>query len=446
MTHGMILHQEDEIKKISEEDLNLLKQKVDEAIGRVNEDSSAVSVFCKEKATLAGEALSFYVKQLKRQLSIGLPQESQPYWKLVKKNIHKVENALVELFKIDPGYVYLLAEEYPDSAVWMCQSLALEKVDKLSSQYSLLWIDLLGEKEWRSLAYLSPSVGLQISLELMVHGETKFSPFCFSIQKDKNELSTQYVQLLLKNERRDVQHSANEYLATKNLADNVEWLLENTKAEDNLFSHILVRSDRTAWFRELYINTEQNMDTEMVCWATVLELPEVEDLTGKIEIANEFAHVVFALSGDTSRVADILTYLKSADENTIDQWVNTLYVMFGEQLPLQPNQLGIDIEYDSAINLLVEWWQQSSYGGGSKLRLGKRIHFESSVDVLLSPHIHAELRLWVWKELCIVSRAYFPWSPYLMPEKQMPSLLRFKANAAAKERFNLRSRHAIVGY
>ena len=445
MDQGSILHQDDELQMLSEEDLKLLHLQVEMHTKRVNENSSAVSVFCKEKAILAAESLSFYLKQQQRLLSMGLPQQDQPYWALVQKNILTMEKVLVELFKIDEGYLFGLVDEFPDSVVWMCLSHSLELLKTDCCQYACLWVDTISKKRWNELACLSKAVSLPEVLKLMAQGNHQHSSFSLDVLKNRNELSAQYAKLLIRDAHGDLAVVAHSYLATKNTKDSIEWWLENTSPQSDLFAHLLVRPDRTSWFRQYYLEHKEETHLDLDCWARILDLPEVS-LQEPLDLDNDKTPVIIALSGDTSRVGDILTLLENADEDKIDRWVTCLYLLFGSELPLSPAQLGIDIDYTVAIECLREWWDNLPNSPLSTLRFGHKRDFDSSITVLLSPHIQEEFRIWVWRELCLVSRCYLSWSPILPPQTQYSLITQLKNNLSARENYNLRNRHAIMGY
>ena len=80
------------------------------------------------------------------------------------------------------------------------------------------------------------------------------------------------------------------------------------------------------------------------------------------------------------------------------------------------------------------------------LRFGESLSFDSSIKALQSAEINATFRLWLWRELCVLSRVHFHWHPQLSVQQQSRLLHNISHIDLVRERFNLRGKHAALGY
>ncbi|MGF1806327.1 hypothetical protein L4C31_13845, partial [Aliivibrio sifiae] len=152
------------------------------------------------------------------------------------------------------------------------------------------------------------------------------------------------------------------------------------------------------------------------------------------------------LSGETALVADIVSYMNSLDDIEGMQWCEALFTVYGERLPLLPSAIGSSMDWDYALSLLNQWVYEEKHDSHYPLRLGQRLSFDSSIDALKSPEISANFRTWLWREVCILSRVHFHWHPQLSIQQQSRLLDNISHIDLVRERFNLRGKHAALGY
>ncbi len=445
MNRGMIRHQESvkaELTDLDRQKLNLIIQQDAE---RVITDNTALSCFCMEKSRLAAESAEFYLRQRLQLLKAGMPGEDAPYWQLVNQNLSRLMQVFIALFQLHRGYVFFLSEEYPTVCLWVLTSRQLEEHDAGITQYAISLCDQFQYEQWLNICLHSKSVYFKENLMSVVSCHDQLSCTAFKTLEARHELDPKFVGDIIRRNDGNVIDLSHIYLAKGRNTTSIDWVLEQRAFKQDLFLQLMLRDDRTAWFRRNILPDMQS--PEQKCFAHILTLPEAaDDLT--FDLLAQDADIIVALSGQTERTDEILDLLVAEHSDALtEQWINCLYLLFGERLPVNPAQLGIDIEHDEALVLLQNWWQEcQGMTPPKKIRLGRELCFDSTIAALTSPVLSARLRLWLWRELCIVCRMYVNYSPFAAPGVQNKVIRGISQHSMARERFDLRIRNAVVGY
>lgn len=123
-----------------------------------------------------------------------------------------------------------------------------------------------------------------------------------------------------------------------------------------------------------------------------------------------------------------------------------LYIVFGKRLPVTPQNLGIDFEWHEILEKLKEWVEIGAYRQASPGRLGQPLTLETSIQAMFDTQVSAAFRVWIWRQVCLLTRSYIPWDMAMPVHQQEWNITRLTQNSTASERFNLRNNNAVVGY
>ena len=115
-------------------------------------------------------------------------------------------------------------------------------------------------------------------------------------------------------------------------------------------------------------------------------------------------------------------------------------------LPLTPQDVGVEYEWEEIVDLLNEWVEDEKYIQNLPSRLGYALSFESTLAAMQDANVDVLFRDWLWRQLCIQSRAYAPWDMAMPIHQQDWNFNNLKAAPSASERFNLRNSNAVMGY
>ena len=429
---------------LSDADLDLLRVERDDAIAIMTSIDTAQSHFCIDKSTLAAEAASFYLKQRQRIFNSGFPSSLLPYLTLVKDKLTQLSHVFIELYKIHPGYIYFLKDNYPDVVIWTLLSTGFEQIDKKACLFAITMSDALGVQEWQSIACLAGSEQLAPVSRLLMQSSSVSSSLLFATLQLRGELSSTFALALLNADCIIDKEIVHRYLVTQNVPSSCAWLTEQPVNSANVFEQLLSRVDRGAWFRTVYDPDQAEIPDEMKVFGYILDIPEYTHIA--IDLNSPLAPIMFALKGDSSTANDVITLLSSMDEDTAEPWIVSLYIVFGDKLPVLPSQIGRDIDYALAVTEIQGWWQGISDGLFSSWRYGERPSFDNTLEILASIEVTADFRQWIWNELCVICRGYFPWNSLVNAQHQYAALSKMKGNSIARERYNLRAQYAVMGY
>jgi len=437
-----IINSENNLQRLDDEHLDLLRLELSNAVALVTSIDTSQSRFCIDKSTLAAETASFYLKQRQNIFNSGFPSAQLPYLTLVTQKLTQLNNVFIELYKIDVGYIYFLKDSYPDVALWALLSIGLEKIDNRSSFFAISIADALSEASWKSIASLSDSEGFCAASRILIQSSSIRSSLLFDTLQLRGELSSKFAMTLLSLDCTIDEEIMHRYLVTQNLPSSCDWMVKQPVTPGNVFEHLLSRPDRREWFRtQCYPNVTVD---ELAIFGDILGISEYTH--SAFEPSCPIATVRFALKGDSRDVNQVIAMLSEINEDTGESWIVALYVIFGTQLPVLPSQIGTDIDYSVAVKEIQTWWGERSEIVFSFWRSGDLQNFDNSLNLLASVEVTANFRMWIWKELCVICRGYFPWNSLVKAERQYSVLSKMRSNCVAKERYNVREKNAVVGY
>lgn len=101
---------------------------------------------------------------------------------------------------------------------------------------------------------------------------------------------------------------------------------------------------------------------------------------------------------------------------------------------------------EEIVDLLNEWVEDEKYIQNLPSRLGYALSFESTLAAMQDANVDVLFRDWLWRQICIQSRAYVPWDMAMPVYQQDWNFNNLKAAPSASERFNLRNSNAVMGY
>jgi len=128
------------------------------------------------------------------------------------------------------------------------------------------------------------------------------------------------------------------------------------------------------------------------------------------------------------------------------RWLESLYVMYADELPVNPQDIGISLEWHEVIESLLGWIEAGHHWRDSLIRQNRVLNFDSTLLALKNSQICARYRDWLWKQVCLYTQGYSVWN-VLMPEsEQLDVLHRLEMTPSLRERFNLRETYAALGH
>lgn len=396
--------------------------------------------FLRAKAILAAETASFYIKQQYRFHQNGYPAEDISYLALLATQLSAIEKVFIALFRIHRGFAYVVYDEYPEVLAWLCLSKNIESQSDALALLGISIIDDLDPELAVSLILRSNSNHIHKLLARLIEGNADKSELYYRGLAVKQNVSVSLVKHWLEEEKlpEKMLHS---YLALMNVESSIEWLQESDNVEDSLFESLILKEDRATWFRQQY--SVDSVSSEVVnTYSKLLTLKEFSIF----DIEKEHAVIHFILSGDTELTPLIIEHLIQLDEVDAQLWCEGLFLVYGDAFPFLPSQLGNTIEWQDILHELVEWQEQIDIVKSTPLRMGQELTFDSSIAAMKSPENPSNLREWLWRELCIMSRVHFYWHPQLSLEDQERLFDNIQRIPLVRERFNLRGKHAAVGY
>ncbi len=426
---------------ISDDERNQALSVIDQQITALSQLDSHWLAFCHEKIALANENMGFSLRQWQQAHRRGYPSRDIPYLRLIEKQFAKLSEAYLALYRFAPGLIYELKASAPEIYVWLMLHSSLG--ESLGNVLSAL--DCAGELEanFALLAVTQSNLpGLDAHLVACVEGQVSFAPHCLTWLLERQSVSTSLLKRWLKAALFPARtlHLA---LASFNHSDSIEWLEENAEYDQHLFERLLVKQDRNTWFRRTFGIEQSALESHSAqTYAKLLELKEFMafDVTAKTAVTQ------YALCGETSWTPAVIEHLQGLDEQAGEAWLQALYLVYGDLLPVKPSALGIDYQWSEAVELLTQWQAGPQPVLTLPSRLGFALSFESSLSAMRSSEIDEQLRRWIWRQLCLHCRVYLGWHPMLPVVQQDWLFRKLKETSTAAERFNLRNHHAVVGH
>ncbi|MCF6449966.1 hypothetical protein L1076_00050 [Vibrio sp. MMG022] len=437
-------------QRIGVEHLNapITNQLVESALAKAEKATNELSQlpaswlgFCNEKLSIASESLGFLLKQRVQIHKRGYPSREIEYLKLIERQIKELKQVYLSFYRLTPGLFHQLKNQEPEIYVWLALQNELgSDIDNLLVGLSVL--EELDSNTAMVFVTQSPVEHLDSVMSELIEGNSKTSAFYFECLRVRQALS---VALIKRWHKAEIIRSnlALPLLALQDVEEGIEWINEHANGEQYLFERLITKRDRSTWFRQCFgIDPSGLPSAQVLTFAKLLELKEFESF----DISSSLAPVDFALTGDWKLVPEIIEQLERLEEDEGEVWIQALYVVYGKLLPLTPQEIGVEYEWEEIVDLLNEWLEDDKYVQNLPSRLGYSLSFESTLAAMQDANIDVMFRDWLWRQLCIQSRAYVPWDMAMPIHQQDWNFNNLKAAPSASERFNLRNSNAVMGH
>ncbi|HAS6389429.1 hypothetical protein [Vibrio vulnificus] len=397
--------------------------------------------FCNEKLSIASESIGFLIRQRVQLHKRGYPSRELDYLKLIERQIEEHKQVYLSFYRLAPGLIHQLRSQEPEIYAWlMLQKELGSELDNLLCGLSLL--EELDTKTAMVIVTQSPVELMDSVISELIEGKAKSSPFYFECLRLRQTLSVALIKRWHKSEiiRPNI---ALPLLALQDVEEGIEWINEHANGELYLFERLITKRDRGTWFRQYFgIEPSGVPSAQVLTFAKLLELKEFE----VFDISSSLAPVDFALCGDWKLVPEIIGHLQRLEEHEGEIWIQAMYVVYGKLLPLTPQDVGVEYEWKEVVDLLNEWLEDEKHIQNLPSRLGYALSFESTLAAMQDVNIDALFRDWLWRQICIQSRAYVPWDMAMPVHQQDWNFNNLKAAPSASERFKLRNSNAVMGY
>ncbi|WP_199460394.1 hypothetical protein [Vibrio owensii] len=397
--------------------------------------------FCNEKLSIASESIGFLIKQRIQIHKRGYPSRELEYLKLIERQIEELKQVYLSFYRLAPGLIHQLRGQEPEIYGWlMLQDELGSELDNLLCGLSLL--EALDTKTAMVIVTQSPVEHIDSVMSELIEGEAQSITLYFECLRLRQALS---VALIKRWHKAEVIRSniALPLLALQDVEEGIEWINDNANSEQYLFERLITKRDRGTWFRQCFGIVPSGLPSHQVLtFAKLLELREFE----AFDISSSLAPVDFALSGDWKLVPEIIEHLETLEEDDGETWIQALYVVYGKLLPLTPEDVGVEYEWEEIVDLLNEWVEDEKHVQNLPSRLGYALSFESTLAAMQDANVDVLFRDWLWRQICIQSRAYVPWDMAMPIHQQDWNFNNLKAAPSASERFNLRNSNAVMGY
>ncbi|HDU8576921.1 hypothetical protein NB600_23440 [Vibrio antiquarius] len=397
--------------------------------------------FCNEKLSIASESIGFLIRQRVQIHKRGYPSRELEYLKLIERQIEELKEVYLSFYRLAPGLIHQLRGQEPEIYSWlMLQGELGSELDNLLCGLSLL--EDIDAKTAMVVAVQSPVESMDSTLSELIEGNAASGVFYFECLRVRQTLG---VSLIKRWHKASIISSqvALPLLALQDVKEGIDWLNDNAGSEQYLFERLITKRDRGTWFRQCFgIEPSGLPSAQVLTYAKLLELKEFE----AFDISSPLAPVDYALSGDWKLMPQIIEHLESLEEAEGEIWLQALYVVYGKLLPLTPQDVGVEYEWEEIVDLLNEWVEDEKYIQNLPSRLGYALSFESTLAAMQDANVDVLFRDWLWRQLCIQSRAYVPWDMAMPIHQQDWNFNNLKAAPSASERFNLRNSNAVMGY
>ncbi len=415
--------------------------KAERAVNELSQLPPTWLSFCNEKLSIASESIGFLIRQRVQLHKRGYPSRELDYLKLIERQIEEHKQVYFSFYRLAPGLIHQLRSQEPEIYAWlMLQKELGSELDNLLCGLSLL--EELDTKTAMVIVTQSPVELMDSVISELIEGKAKSSPFYFECLRLRQTLSVALIKRWHKSEiiRPNI---ALPLLALQDVEEGIEWINEHANGELYLFERLITKRDRGTWFRQYFgIEPSGVPSAQVLTFAKLLELKEFE----VFDISSSLAPVDFALCGDWKLVPEIIGHLQRLEEHEGEIWIQAMYVVYGKLLPLIPQDVGVEYEWKEVVDLLNEWLEDEKHIQNLPSRLGYALSFESTLAAMQDVNIDALFRDWLWRQICIQSRAYVPWDMAMPVHQQDWNFNNLKAAPSASERFKLRNSNAVMGY
>lgn len=397
--------------------------------------------FCNKKLSIASESIGFLIKQRVQLHKRGYPSRDLDYLKLIERQIEELKQVYLSFYRLAPGLIHQLRSQEPEIYAWlMLQKELGSELDNLLCGLSLL--EELDVHTAKVIVTQSPVEHMDSVMSELIEGKAKSSPFYFECLRLRQALS---VALIKRWHKAEIirPHIALPLLALQDVEEGIEWINDHANGEQYLFERLITKRDRGTWFRQYFgIEPSGLPSAQVLTFAKLLELKEFE----VFDISSSLAPVDFALCGDWKLVREIIGHLQRLEEHEGEIWIQAMYVVYGKLLPLTPQDVGVEYEWKEVVDLLSEWLEDEKHIQNLPSRLGYALSFESTLAAMQDVNVDVLFRDWLWRQICIQSRAYVPWDMAMPVHQQDWNFNNLKAAPSASERFKLRNSNAVMGY
>ncbi|HAS6250782.1 TPA: hypothetical protein RQL13_000674 [Vibrio vulnificus] len=415
--------------------------KAERAVNDLSQLPATWLSFCNEKLSIASESIGFLIRQRVQLHKRGYPSRELDYLKLIERQIEEHKQVYLSFYRLAPGLIHQLRSQEPEIYAWlMLQKELGSELDNLLCGLSLL--EELDTKTAMVIVTQSPVELMDSVISELIEGKAKSSPFYFECLRLRQTLSVALIKRWHKSEiiRPNI---ALPLLALQDVEEGIAWINEHANGELYLFERLITKRDRGTWFRQYFgIEPSGVPSAQVLTFAKLLELKEFE----VFDISSSLAPVDFALCGDWKLVPEIIGHLQRLEEHEGEIWIQAMYVVYGKLLPLTPQDVGVEYEWKEVVDLLSEWLEDEKHIQNLPSRLGYALSFESTLAAMQDVNIDALFRDWLWRQICIQSRAYVPWDMAMPVHQQDWNFNNLKAAPSASERFKLRNSNAVMGY
>ncbi|EGQ8092633.1 hypothetical protein J7I10_002293 [Vibrio vulnificus] len=415
--------------------------KAERAVNELSQLPPTWLSFCNEKLSIASESIGFLIRQRVQLHKRGYPSRELDYLKLIERQIEEHKQVYLSFYRLAPGLIHQLRSQEPEIYAWlMLQKELGSELDNLLCGLSLL--EELDTKTAMVIVTQSPVELMDSVISELIEGKAKSSPFYFECLRLRQTLSVALIKRWHKSEiiRPNI---ALPLLALQDVEEGIAWINEHANGELYLFERLITKRDRGTWFRQYFgIEPSGVPSAQVLTFAKLLELKEFE----VFDISSSLAPVDFALCGDWKLVPEIIGHLQRLEEHEGEIWIQAMYVVYGKLLPLIPQDVGVEYEWKEVVDLLNEWLEDEKHIQNLPSRLGYALSFESTLAAMQDVNIDALFRDWLWRQICIQSRAYVPWDMAMPVHQQDWNFNNLKAAPSASERFKLRNSNAVMGY
>lgn len=426
---------------ITNQQLDLALEEADRTIEELSALPENWLSFSNEKLLLASESLGFLLRQRVQLHKRGYPGRDNDYLQLIERQIEELKQVYLSFYRLAPGLIHQQKDVEPDLYTWlMFQDEFGNELNNL-----LCGVKYLEELDTTTATLIvthSSLTSLDNVLAELIEGQAKSTSLYFECLRLRQTLSVALIKHWHKSGCIDSE-IAFPVLALQDVEDGVSWINENAQGDQYLFERLITKGDRSTWFRRNFgIDAKHISSPKIKTYAKLLELKEFMEF----DIESPLAPVDFILSGDCNLVPQVLDNLSKLEEHQAEIWLQALYVVYGSRLPIEPQSFGVEYSQQDIHDLLSQWVAQDKHKQNLPSRLGNALSFETTLAAMRDPNIDFIFRKWLWRQLCIQSRAYISWHMVMPVYQQDWNFHNLKVTPSVSERFNLRSNNAVMGY
>lgn len=398
--------------------------------------------FLIEKTELACDSIEFLLRQRVRAHINGYPSSGNAYLSLIEQKLSALRDVLLACYDYHPGSLYRLLNDQPDIVVWVVMSESFSCADIVPSLLVCAALPLISDVDLAQMLAQFCTLGdFDICLASLIDGKSDSSTRYFHYLVNRHTLSLDLLSHWQVNKVL-LSHQVYPLLALGNQTQGKEWLDENFHYHDLLFERLVVADSAAPWLNEM-IRHEPEAFEKLGASRYQYALSGVS--AEGFDILASDAAEIFALTGETAWVPDIIANLETLSADEGHSWLMALMLVYGDALPVELDQLYVEMDWQQMLAHLKAWVDEQQHRRGENVRLGEALNVTQSLAVMTSHKIDAKFRLLIWQQLCLRANVYAHWSP-LMPKHQQDDVLdKIQRLSDIEERFEVRRTNALVG-